>query len=681
MLQPLSGRRFLGVPAEELTRLGYDPAKRIVPLWFGCRAALAAAPARCPVSISGRTQFKLFVNGVSVLFGPCRGPKEIAYVDELDIAPYLRAGENRLAVQVFSYPERPGEEEGPYHCFGDDEGPAISVAGRLGDLDLASESAWRAWPDAGQGFNRHEIFMMGCMETVDGAKALSNPFFRPDWPTEGTLPVTVVQAADYEPFGTRRGKTFLPRPIPLLYRREKTFPGWEARRIPPRSEIRFVLDAGELTTAFFRIGFRGGRGARLKLTYAESYFQRDENGFPFKARRDDASGFILGVRDEYAVGGDGEFETFRFRTFRFVEITAETGDEALTLLPRPYVETAYPLENTKRPVFTDAKKARLYDAAFRTLRLCAHDTYEDCPYYEQLMYVCDSRLEMLFTYAATEDVALPRQAIRLFAASLQPGGLIQARFPSRDQQTIPAFALYFLLMLEDYVNYTGDEDFVRPYIPIAERIVETFLMKRTASGMLAPQGYWDYFDWTERWSRGGACTPTAARAGESALQNLFFVYALQSLCRLLPRFRRADLAAYWTSEGETLLRLTELRCWDEEKGLFREGADIDEFSQHTQVFAVLTGLLRGERARAVMEKVLTDDALVPCSFMQRFYLFRALEKTGMYERTEELWGSWQEFLDLGCTTFPEAPDRPRSDCHGWSALPLWEFAPERPAVT
>ena len=673
MQESMSDCRFLGLPVRELEALGLDPRRLIVPLWFGCRAALAAVPSSCPIEVSGRSQFKLFINGVSVHFGPCRSAREIAYVDSLDIAPWLRAGENRLAMQVFSYPEHPGEEEGPYHCFGDDEGPAISVTGRLGDLDLAAETSWRAWPDAGQGFNRHQIFMMGSNETVDGAKALANPFFQEAWTEAGTLPVTVVQSRDYEPFGTRQGKTFLPRPIPLLYRREKPFPGWEARAFPPHTRASFVLDAGELTTAFFRIGFRGGRGARVLMTYAESYFQKGENGFPCKVRRDDSGGFILGVRDEYAVGGDGEYEPFRFRTFRFVEVSVETGEEALTVLPRPYVETAYPLVNTKKPVFADPKKERLYDVAFRTLQLCAHDTYEDCPYYEQLMYACDSRLEILFTYAATEDLALPRQAIRLFAASMQPSGLTQSRFPSRDRQTIPAFSLYFLLMLEDYVDHTGDEDFIRPYIPIAERIVETFLGKRTASGMLAPQGYWDYFDWTERWSQGGACTPTAARAGESALQNLFFVYALQSLCRLLRHFRRADLAESWLAECDQLLRLTEARCWDAARGLYREGASVEEYSQHTQIFAVLTGLAAGDKAKALMEKVLTDESLVPCSFMQRFYLFRALEAAGMYERTEGLWQTWQDFLDLGCTTFPETPYSPRSDCHGWSALPLWEF--------
>ena len=46
----------------------------------------------------------------------------------------------------------------------------------------------------------------------------------------------------------------------------------------------------------------------------------------------------------------------------------------------------------------------------------------------------------------------------------------------------------------------------------------------------------------------------------------------------------------------------------------------------------------------------------------------------MYHYTEPLWQTWQDFIDLHCTTFPETPYDPRSDCHGWSALPLWEFA-------
>jgi len=676
---PVTGKHFIGLAPDELSRAGADPAKHIVPAWFGFRTEIENVPERCEVEVTGRSQFKLFVNGTSILFGPCRSTKEVAYYDTIDLGPYLKPGENRILIQAFSYPENPGmfnrEKQGPNYCYGDNGGPAVSLEGKIGDKDPSDPENWRVWLDEGQGFNAYGIFLLGANETVDGGKSLSNPLLQEEWDDDRLLKATVVQPMTYDPFGCRRGKIFEPRPIPLLYRKEKHFPHWQEETFAPHTRRSFVLDAGELTTAYFRIGFQGGKGSKVQMMYAESYFHKGEDGKPFKGVRDDTSGYIDGVYDEYTVDGDTVYEPFRFRTFRFVQITVDAGDEPLTIVPQPYIETAYPLVNTKKPFFTDPKKEKLYDVAFRTLQLCAHDTYEDCPYYEQLMYACDTRLEMLFTYAATDDVELPRQAIRLFGASLQNNGLTQARFPSRDEQIIPMFALHFVLMLEDYANYTGDWDFIRPYIPTAERIVETFLSKRCESGLIAPQGYWDYFDWTQAWAEKNiANTPTAVVNGESALQNLFFVYATQSLCRLLPKFRRGDLAGHYEDECKKLLKLVEKLCFVPEKGLYKEGPGTEEYSQHTQIYAVLTGLVGGEKAQALMEKVLEDKSLIPCSFMQGYYLFRALEKAGMYSRTESLWQTWQDFIDLHCTTFPETPFEPRSDCHAWSALPLLEFA-------
>src|SRR5699024_1452275 len=117
----------------------------------------------------------------------------------------------------------------------------------------------------------------------------------------------------------------------------------------------------------------------------------------------------------------------------------------LTILPQPYIETAYPLGEPKCPEGLTPEQQKLYEVAFRTLQLCAHDTYEDCPYYEQLQYACDTRLEILFTYASTGNTRLAAHAIDLFASSLQPNGFTQARFPSREDQIIPVFSLYFIL--------------------------------------------------------------------------------------------------------------------------------------------------------------------------------------------------------------------------------------------
>ena len=670
---PVSGKHFLGISPEDLDRAGVNPARVIVPAWFGFRTLVEEVPETCVVEVSGCSQFKLFVNGESILFGPCRSRREIAYYDTIDLAPYLVRGENRILMQVYSYPEDPVDRlnMGPNYCYGDAGGPAVMIDGTIGDRDPGEPENWRIWIDAGMGFNNDQVFLLGANECADGR--VENPLFSDNW--NGLLTAVPVHPMTYDPFGCRHGKIFEARPIPLLYRREKEIPGWEPCTIPAGEKAGFVLDAGELTTAYFRIGFEGGTGAKIRLTYAESYFQKDEGGKVFKGVRNDTTGFIDGIHDDYIVGGSGIYEPFRFRTFRFIRVDVENAEEPLTILPQKYVETAYPLVNDRRPKIGDPKKQKLYDVALRTLQLCMHDTYEDCPYYEQLMYGGDTRLEILFTYAASGDLAMPRQAIRLFASSLQNNGFTQARFPSREEQTIPAFSLYFVMMLEDYLNRTGDAEFIRPFIPAAERIVETFLAKRLPDGLLAPQGYWDYFDWTEEWAAGHFTnTPTAVLKGESFLQNIFFVYGTQALIRILPQFGRASLAETYQTECSRILARVRKLGFVPEKGLFREGPDTEEYSQHTQVYAVLTGMVEGEEARTLMEKVISDKSLIQCSFVQKFYLFQALEKAGLYERTEELWQPWQKFIDLNCTTFPETPFDPRSDCHAWSALPLFEFA-------
>jgi hypothetical protein len=61
------------------------------------------------------------------------------------------------------------------------------------------------------------------------------------------------------------------------------------------------------------------------------------------------------------------------------------------------------------------------------------------------------------------------------------------------------------------------------------------------------------------------------------------------------------------------------------------------------------------------------------SYVMSFFLFRALEKVGMYTLTERMWDVWRELADQGCTTWVEDPVTQRSECHGWGALPLYEF--------
>lgn len=62
-------------------------------------------------------------------------------------------------------------------------------------------------------------------------------------------------------------------------------------------------------------------------------------------------------------------------------------------------------------------------------------------------------------------------------------------------------------------------------------------------------------------------------------------------------------------------------------GMLQDGPGIDEYSQHTQVFAVLTDTVTGEQGKSnLRETILHKEQYPQCSVAMAYYLFRALEK-------------------------------------------------------
>ena len=109
-------------------------------------------------------------------------------------------------------------------------------------------------------------------------------------------------------------------------------------------------------------------------------------------------------------------------------------------------------------------------------------------------------------------------------------------------------------------------------------------------------------------------------------------------------------------------------------GLLQDGPGLEQYSQHVQVFGVLTGTLTGQEARAALEQTLDDPDIPQCTVAMGFYLFRALEQCGLYHRTFRLWDKWRRMLANHLTICVESDGSyTRSDCHGWGALALYEL--------
>jgi hypothetical protein len=642
------------------------------------------------ITLSANNRFCLYVNGGELLRGPCRGDRWHQYCDAVDIAPYLKAGANTIAVKVTAFPPLEAMREnrgnqGPMWCMSDNSGPALLVWGEPAEgVDISTgRSAWLCKNDEAIKWNHQSTtHWLGCMEEADGARLPHG------WQTgtdsgEGWYPALQKWDARVNLWGEIPKLLPYERPIKPMLRLEKTeltvltasegftFPtGDEEITLPAYGTGKTVLDTLGLTTSFVYFHCKGGAGSEIKLSYAEAFAKGGEKG-----HRADTAGELISVTDVYRPGGGDEvYSPSWFRTFRFIEIEITAGGEPLTVYPLKLVETRYPLQNNVRFETVEPWVKPVWDISLRTLELCMHESYEDCPFYEQLQYTMDTRMQMLFTYALGNAMDMPLKAIHDFHTSQLPEGILQSRFPSENPQVIPGFSLHWIFMLKDYYMETADAALLERYRPTMEAILAWFDRYTGPAGLLEAMPYWNFADWADAWSD-IAGTPRAALRGPSTIHNLTYACALDTASFIMEALQYKELAVKYRKRKKAVLKQIKESCWSNERGLYREGPGLDdEYTQHAQIWAVLSGLAIGERAKAIMGKVLSDTSLIPCSFVMQYYLFRALEAAGMYHETEKLWDMWKGLLDQGLTTVPELPGKyTRSDCHAWGALILHEL--------
>ena len=115
----------------------------------------------------------------------------------------------------------------------------------------------------------------------------------------------------------------------------------------------------------------------------------------------------------------------------------ETAGQPVTVEDLRGVFTAYPFTRKARFDAGDAELDRILDVGWHTARLCAHETYMDCPYYEQLQYVGDTRIQALVSLFASGDDRLARNALEQIDDSRTSEGLTMSRAPARLQQASP----------------------------------------------------------------------------------------------------------------------------------------------------------------------------------------------------------------------------------------------------
>ncbi len=436
--------------------------------------------------------------------------------------------------------------------------------------------------------------------------------------------------------------------------------------VPAHTMRRVIVDLGNYYCAYPVLTLSGGQGGSIRIQWAESLFEQlsaqpGQWSAP-KGNRDEIEGkYFVGIGDTFiADGAHGRrYEPFWWEAGRYLEILVTTAETPLTIERFELLETHYPYEFTGRFDVPSQALTDLAPLAIRALEMCSHETYMDCPYYEQMMYVGDTRLEVLATYTLTGDDRLPRKALRLFDESRGPSGLTQSRYPCRVFQYIPPFSLYWVGMVYDFALWRNDPAFVRERLRGVRAVLDTFASHVPADGLLEAVPGWNFVDWVPGWSGG---MPAAADTGISGILNWHLVYTLLLAAGLEDAFGEAEFAARHRHLADRMALAIQSAFWDEPRELYADDLSHARFSEHAQCFAILAG---DRRTR------LDAPGLAQATIYFSHYLFEASRTLGQMERFFERLSLWADLTRLGFKTTVEMPEPSRSDCHAWGAHPLY----------
>jgi alpha-L-rhamnosidase len=681
LLLKLWSARWIAVPDTSASDYGVYHFRRTFDL--------EAAPSTFVVHVSADNRYELFVNGTRVANGPARGDLNHWRYETVDIAPHLRPGSNIVAALVWNAGEAAPEAQVTNRTAFLLQGN--SAAERVLDTNAqwlcTRDEAYR--PLLYSHAQMRGYFVAGPADEVDGARypwgwqtrefdaaAWKRAYSDPRWngaPRDGVdapnrwllVPRTIP------PMEERRERLASVREAsgvtpPAAFPREAA-----AFSVPANTRARLLLDQSHLTTAYPEFAVSGGAGAVIRASYAESLFVDPKSGNEKGNRNEVAGKTFVGYSDVFKSDG-GASRVFRplwWRTYRYLQLEIATAAEPLTIDDVRGVFTAYPFQMKARLDTGSERIAKFLDIGWRTARLCAHETYMDCPYYEQLQYVGDTRIQALVSYYNAGDGRLARNAIAQINDSRTAEGATMSRAPTRQQQYIPTFSLWWIGMLHDYWRYQNDAAFVRDMLPGARDVLGFFLAHFDASGTLTHLPWWNFIDWAWR-DRG---MPPRDANGSSACFDLLLLLALDWAADLEQAIGSKPRGGEWRASASALRSKVREHYWDTTRQLFADTPEKKNFSQHANVLAVLAHVVDGTDARALLEKVLSDKSLTQCTFYFRHYLHTAVNQVGLGDRFLDLLGDWDAMLERGLTTWAETPEPTRSDCHAWSASPNFEL--------
>lgn len=427
-----------------------------------------------------------------------------------------------------------------------------------------------------------------------------------------------------------------------------------------------VLDLGREQVGYFVLDMIAPAGTVVDIAHGEH----------LEAGRVSAKIEQRNFADRYICReGENKF-ICRHRRFgcRYIELHI-LSDQNVTLNYCGMIPLELPLPQEAAFECEDRIIVKNRELAIRTLNLCMHEHYEDCPWREQALYGYDSRNQMLYGYYTWGNYDFAASSIDLLGKSFDGERYFSLSAPGRmASRTIPVFTLIWISELLEYQLFSGSGKLFAKWQTLVDKLLDVALANKVPGHEEfyhpgSEPHIWNFCEWNGR-----LCD---VRVHPSSTYNIYLYEALNAAARLHAFAGNNDRAKALCGIADRLGEAAEKYFWNSKDKVFMlaQNPETPEEYEHVQSIFLANGL--GSAYKTDLLNSFVSRRLNGISFSGLPYFVRALRTLGkegrryLYNYLDQL---LTPMLLSGATSLWETSDgstafnRAGSLCHAWSSV-------------
>lgn len=596
---------------------------------------LPGIPQAAAVQIAVDSKYWLYINGVLAVFegGVKRGPtKNSTYYDEIDIAEYLKKGENTIAVLVWYF------GKSGFSHISSGRGGLLFEADIDGQI-ISSDDSWRVMKNPAyvkpDGLDIPANFRLPESNIYYDAAQDIGEWYSEGYDTSLWEQADVICGAGEGVYGVLKH-----RMIPQFkdyglkdYVNSGDFEGFTTTE---DTVIKMKLPYNAQVSPYLKVS--ADRGKRI-LIKSDTY---DDLLYDTKS--------VLAVY--YTKDGEQEYENPGWINGEYMYYAIPKG---VTIYKLQYRETGYDTEFAGSFVCDDDFLNRLWEMSLRTLYITMRDTFMDCPDRERVQWWGDVTVEMQMMMYCLDEKALLlyKKGADSMAGWAEDTGHILTVVPSGTEQfELPFQNLAGIWGFLYYYDYTGDSSVIERVYDISKRYVLDYKIK--PDGLVEHRGgSWDWADWGEN-------------EDIAPMENAWYYMAVTSCKKMAELLGKNDDIVLYDGRLKTIEENYD-RVFLKDGYYYHSTAD-GKPDDRANALAVLSGLADQKLYSGILKILQTSENASP--YMEKYVLDALCEMGYIDEAAQRMKKRYREMVEYDYSTLWEYWDRGGTLNHAWSGGPL-----------